>query len=92
MVHVDCTDGDERDLTPERFVVAERTLEVEAVLDRWFGATYTYFKVRAADGQTYILKHDRATGTWDLLFTETDAPEPPPPTWPFSRSSDSGTH
>lgn len=92
MIHVDCTDGDERDLAPERFVVAERTLEVEAVLDRWFGATYTYFKVRAADGQTYILKHDRATGTWDLLFTGTAAPEPPPPTWPFSRSFDSGMH
>ncbi len=85
MVRVECTDGDERDLMPERFVLAGRGLEVDAVIDRWFGPTYTYFKVRASDDRTYILKHDRSEDGWELLFTETDAPEPPAPTWPFTR-------
>ncbi len=85
MVRVEHTDGDERDLKPERFVLAGRDLEVEAVLDRWFGPTCTYFKVRAADGRTYRLKHDRSEDSWELLFTEADAPAPPAPTWPFTR-------
>ncbi len=85
MLRVECTDGDERDLTPERFVLAGRDLEVEEVIDRWFGPTHTYFRVRASDGRTYILKHDRSEDGWELLFTETDAPEPPAPTWPFTR-------
>ena len=85
MVRVEHTDGDERDLMPERFVLAGRDLEVEAVIDRWFGPVYTYFTVRASDGRTYRLKHDRSEDSWELLFTETDAPEPPAPTWPFTR-------
>ncbi len=89
MVRLECTDGDEGDLKPERFVLAGRTLEVEAVIDRWFGPVYTYFKVRASDGRTYRLKYDRLADGWELFFTETDAPAPPAPTWPFTRPPES---
>ncbi len=89
MGRVECTDGDERDLKPERFVLAGRTLEVEAVIDRWFGPVCTYFKVRASDGRIYRLKYDRSDDSWELLFTETDAQAPPAPTWPFTRPPES---
>jgi hypothetical protein len=89
MIRVEHHDGDERELEPERFFLAENTLEVKEVLDRWFGDTYTYFKVLADDGHNYILRHHRLTDTWDLIFTETDAPPPPPPSWPYSRPTSS---
>jgi hypothetical protein len=30
---------------------------VEEVLDQWYGPGDTYFRVRAQDGNTYILRH-----------------------------------
>jgi hypothetical protein len=87
MVRVEASAQDEREVRPERFFLAERALRVEEVLDRWFGATYTYFKVRAEDGHTYILKHNRTTDSWELLFSETRSPSGPAPGWPYSRSS-----
>lgn len=89
MVRVECKDGDERDMEPKGFVLGERTLQVKEVLDRWFGNSYTYFKVQADDDHTYILKHHRLAGTWELIYTETDAPPAPPPAWPYSRAASS---
>lgn len=89
MISVECTRGDERDIRPERFVLAGRTLTVEEVLDRWFGNTYTYFKVRVEDGHTYIMKHNRLADSWEIVFSETEAQASPSPTWPFSRPPDS---
>ena len=87
MIRVECTNGDERELEPKEFELADRTVAVEEVIDRWYGNTYTYFKVRAADGHIYILKHHRLSGEWELHFTETDVPTPASPSWPFTRSS-----
>lgn len=89
MLHVECVDGDERDLKPERFELSGRTLGVKELLDRWFGDTYTYYKVLAEDDNTYILKHHRLQDSWDLVFTETDAPSKPAPSWPYTRSASS---
>lgn len=86
MIRVESTNGDERDLRPREFELADRTLAVEEVLDTWYGNTYTYYKVRAEDGHTYILKHERLTGGWELMFTETDVPAQPEPSWPYSRT------
>lgn len=44
---------------PLRFFLAGHELNVEEVLDRWYGPDYTYFKVRASDGHVYILRHAR---------------------------------
>ena len=87
MIRVDCTNGDERDRRPERFFMAERSLEVREILDRWFGCSYTYFKVVADDGHTYILKHHRLEDSWEVSFTETDPPPRPEPSWPYTRTT-----
>jgi hypothetical protein len=89
MVHVEHVDVDERDLKPERFALSDRTVSVKEVLDRWFGNTYTYFKVLGDDDHTYILKHSRLENTWDVVFTETDAPSGPAPSWPYTRPASS---
>jgi len=39
---------------------------VEEVLDQWYGPNETFFKVRAADGNLYILEHSRVTDEWTL--------------------------
>ena len=41
---------------------------VEEVLDQWYGPSDTYFKVRADDGNLYILRKETAApdGPWHL--------------------------
>jgi hypothetical protein len=39
---------------------------VRAVVDRWFDARRRWVKVEADDGDTYVLRHDAATGDWQL--------------------------
>jgi hypothetical protein len=41
---------------------------VEEVLDHWYGPSDTYFKVRADDGNLYILRRDTSApdGPWHL--------------------------
>jgi hypothetical protein len=39
---------------------------VEEVLDQWWGHDSTYFKMRANDGNLYILRHQVPVDTWVL--------------------------
>ena len=41
-------------------------MEVASILDRWLAPEYRYFKVAASDGDTYVLRHDEASGEWSL--------------------------
>ncbi len=64
-IHVDCptelaTQG------PRSFVLGERTIEVDDLLDRWYGDDATYFRVRGGDGHLYVLKHLRGHDRWEL--------------------------
>jgi hypothetical protein len=36
------------------------------VLDRWLDPAHRYFKVQAEDGRKFILRHDTASGDWEL--------------------------
>ena len=41
--------------------------EVRDVLDQWYGVGYQCFKVRAEDGNLYILRHNtEEEGVWTL--------------------------
>jgi len=51
---------------PRAFTIGERRLEVSAVLDRWVGPDYRYFRVAASDGNTYVLRRDDTRDEWDL--------------------------
>ena len=41
---------------------------VEEVIDQWYGPSADFFKVRANDGNLYVLRRDRSTpeGVWNL--------------------------
>ncbi|MBN2080239.1 MAG: hypothetical protein JW838_14815 [Spirochaetes bacterium] len=72
-ITVSCHAGYRGEERPVRFSFSGdgedgKHLDVEDVLDRWQGPDYSYFKVRASDGNLYILRHDEAGDSWELEF------------------------
>lgn len=66
-IEVQCYSGYKADERPVRFHMGERQLEVEEVMDRWYGEDHEYFKVLADDGAIYVLKHHRPQDWWELI-------------------------
>ncbi len=72
-IKVECYAGAKADETPRRFDCKGQSIEVREVLDRWYQVESKpewpradYFKVLAADGTTYLLKHDLESDEWFL--------------------------
>jgi hypothetical protein len=70
-IEVECYAGAKADETPRRFSLEGQTIEVGEVLDRWYQIETKpewpradYFKVHAANGRDYLLKHDLESGEW----------------------------
>lgn len=53
---MECYSGGRADERPLRFQIGEQVLEVEEVADQWYGPEDLFFKVRASDGNLYILR------------------------------------
>lgn len=53
---------------PRRFHLGERAVEIADVLDQWLAPDHRYFKVRGAEGATYLLRHDVVSGLWELIM------------------------
>lgn len=51
---------------PRVFHLGQRRLPVVAVLKQWTDAGHRYFDVRVEDGRHFVLRHDPATGVWEL--------------------------
>ena len=56
-LRVECYSGYKAEERPVRFQLGDRDHMVEEVLDQWHSPDATYFKVRADDGNTYVLRH-----------------------------------
>jgi hypothetical protein len=56
-LRVECHAGYKADERPLRFFLGENGYSVEEVLDRWYGPEDSFFRVRANDGNIYILRH-----------------------------------
>jgi len=65
-VEVESHSGFKADERPLRFRLGEQWLAVEEVVDRWYDPDAVYFKVRADDRATYILRHVEGLGVWTL--------------------------
>lgn len=65
-VEVQCYAGHRADQRPLRFTIRGRTFEVRAVEDQWYEPDAIYFRVRADDGNLYILRHDEIRDLWTL--------------------------
>ena len=57
-LRVQCYSGHKADERPVRFELGGRDYLVEEVLDRWHGPDHSFFKVRADDGNLYILRQN----------------------------------
>jgi hypothetical protein len=58
--------GRKADERPVRFQLGDREYLVEEVVDQWYGPEATFFKVRADDGNLYILRHRGGQDEWSL--------------------------
>ena len=64
-IQVECHAGYRGEEEPRAFTLDTRRLEVLEILDRWAAPEHRYFKVKAEDGRTLILRHDSASGEWE---------------------------
>jgi hypothetical protein len=67
-VRVECYAGHRGEETPRRVSFDGRSVELVEVLDCWLGVDHRYFKMLGVDGATYILRHDRASGRWEMTM------------------------
>jgi hypothetical protein len=65
-VRVQCYSGYKADERPVRFQLGDRDYEVVEVVDQWYGPEDTFYKVRADDGNLYILRRHPAADEWTL--------------------------
>jgi hypothetical protein len=68
-IEVVCYSGRKGDERPLRFGLNERVYVVQEVLDQWYGPEGAFYKVRADDGNLYILRQQTSTpeGPWYLV-------------------------
>lgn len=60
--------------SPSQFSLGTRTIQVEAVVDRWYGGQACYFRVLGSDENSYILKGPLQDGSWEMVsFTHKDS-------------------
>lgn len=65
-IQVECYAGYRADQRPLRFCLRGRTFLVEQVEDQWYAPTAIYFRVRADDGNFYVLRHCEIQDVWTL--------------------------
>ena len=68
-LRVGCYSGGKADERPIRFWIDGTRYRVEAVLDQWYDPESLFYKVRADDGNLYILRQWSSTpeGEWELV-------------------------
>ena len=66
-LEVDCYSGRKADERPVRFRLEGHEHMVEELLDQWYGPEDVFFKVRADDGNLYILRQQTSDESWDLV-------------------------
>jgi len=65
-IQVECYAGHKADERPIKFSLGDAVLFVESIEDQWFGPDDRYFRVRADDGNTYVLRHNEKDDKWTL--------------------------
>jgi hypothetical protein len=67
-IAVECYAGYRGEQTPRVLVLGDRRVAVSDVLDHWLAPDHRYFKMRAEDGDTYIVRQEVASGAWTLTM------------------------
>lgn len=76
-IGVECYAGHRGEQMPRTLVLGDRRLAVIEVLDAWLAPDHRYFKLKAADGNTYLVRHDERATIWELtMFRSERVPWP----------------
>ena len=65
-LRVHCYAGRKADERPARFELGDHEYLVVEVIDQWYGPDDDFFKVRADDGNLYILRRHKTAEEWGL--------------------------
>ena len=65
-IRVECYAGYRGEQEPLAFWLGQRRLVVRAIVDRWFAPMQRWFRVYADGGNMYVLRHNEASGDWEL--------------------------
>jgi len=65
-VQVESYAGYRADERPLRLRLEQEVLEIAEVEDRWYSPGETYFRVVAANGDHYVLRHMEAQDIWSI--------------------------
>jgi hypothetical protein len=65
-IKVECYCGYRGEERPVRFTLGEQVLDVVEIEDQWYGPSSRYFRLRAGDGNLYLLRHDEGIDRWSL--------------------------
>ena len=65
-LRVECYSGHKADQRPIKFWLGDVVLFVESVDDQWYTPDAVYFRVRADDGNTYVMGHHETKAEWTL--------------------------
>lgn len=65
-IRVECYAGYRGEEEPRGFTLGQRRFAVVEILDRWLDPAHRYFKVKVDDDRRFILRHDSASGEWEL--------------------------
>ena len=65
-IKVECYSGYRADQRPVRFYLQHQVLEVMDIEDQWYSPSLRYFRIRASDGNVYVLCHNEDEDAWSL--------------------------
>lgn len=68
LIDVECYAGYRGEQTPRRFRLRGHEIEVAEIVDSWLAPGHRYFKVKDADGDLYVLRHDVPGDRWELTM------------------------
>jgi hypothetical protein len=76
VIGVECYAGHRGEQTPRTLILGDRRIAVVEVVDAWLAPDYWYFKLRGDDGNTYLVRNDERSITWELtMFRAKNASE-----------------
>jgi hypothetical protein len=76
VIGVECYAGHRGEQTPRTLILGDRRIAVVEVVDAWLAPDYRYFKLRGDDGNTYLVRNDERSITWELtMFRAKNASE-----------------
>lgn len=72
---VECYSGFKGDERPVRIQLQDGPHEVTEVEDKWYSPGGTFFRVRLANGDRYVLRHSAGQDVWTIEAFRSERPE-----------------